>query len=123
MSSVIGCVLLRAEFTPGDCGLLGETLQARSSDVWESRRGHLWNFGTIGLQRPGFGYSVEIVSTKDRDAEFEDLLLEHDVDFDAAPTAMIISSGIRNQQTVAYIEDMTRLLAETFKGIDCGILE
>lgn len=118
MSGHTASVLLRSAFTAVDSGLVTQFLRGLTDDVFETRKGRYWEFTVENAAA-----SISVLSTLEHDFDFEDQLLAHDLLFDDAPDAFVLSFGTRRDCDRANCEKIAAELTDLFKGINCGCSE
>ena len=96
--------------------MMVEQLRKAATNVSDSRNGRYFQGVIVNAV-----VSVQILSTKEHDYEFEDELMSHGLLFEDAPDACVIEFGIRNEMTETKLKLISKRIAETFDGIDCGI--
>jgi hypothetical protein len=115
MSGITKFVLLRSAFAPADSGRVTDLLRQHADDVTETRKGRHWNF-VIG----DAVVSLSVLNTARHKYDFEDDLLENDLDFDDAPEAFLLSFPTRRECDHEKCIVLSRRLAELFGGIVCN---
>jgi len=118
MSGLTASVLLRSAFTEVDSGRVTQLLRALTDNVIETRKGRYWDFTVKNAVA-----SLSVLSTLERDYDFEDQLLAHDLLFDDAPDAFVLSFGTRRDCDRTNCEKIAAELTDLFKGINCGLSE
>lgn len=118
MSGLSASVLLRSVFTAVDSNRATRLLRSLTENVVESRKGRYWEFTVDNAAA-----SLSVLSTLEHDYDFEDQLLAHDLLFDDAPDAFVLSFGTRRDCDRANCEKIAAELTDLFKGINCGFSE
>jgi hypothetical protein len=118
MSGLTASVLLRSAFTAVDSSRVTQLLRDLTEHVVETRKGRHWQFTVKNAVA-----SLSVLSTLEHDYDFEDQLLAHDLLFDDAPDAFVLSFGTRRDCDRAVCSRIAAELADLFEGIDCGFSE
>jgi hypothetical protein len=115
MSGVTASVLLRSAFTPSDSGRVTQLLRAIATDVSDTRKGRHWDFTASNAIA-----SLSVLSTFEHAHDFEDDLLAHDLLFEDAPEAFLLSFATGRECDRALCAELAAKLADSFRGINCG---
>ena len=115
MSGLSATILLRSLFTPADTGRVTDILQGIADHVIETRKGRHWKFVVQNTAA-----SVSVFSTSEHSHNLEDDLLVHDLSFDDAPEAFVLSFGTRRDCDRNTCSKIAAQLTESFGGINCG---
>lgn len=118
MSGLIASVLLRSAFTAVDSSRVTQLLRSLTEDVVESRKGRYWQFTVKNAVA-----SLSVFSTSKHEHDFEDQLLAHDLMFDDAPDAFVLSFGTRRDCDRVNCAKIAAELADLLEGINCGFSE
>lgn len=116
MSGLTASVLLRRPFTPTDTCRVTDLLRQHADDVSETRKGRHWIFVVDNATA-----SLSVLNTATHPYDFEDDLIDNDLDFDDAPEAFLLAFPTRRELDYDKCVVLARDLAEMFGGVDCGI--
>jgi hypothetical protein len=116
MSGLTTSVSLRRAFTPTDSGVVTELLRRHANDVKETRKGRHWTFIVDDAEA-----TASVLNTARHHHDFEDILIEHNLEPDDAPDAIIMAFPTRRECDHENCFRLVRELAEALDGIDCGI--
>lgn len=114
-------VLLRAPLATWRLGEVEAILRPVASDVATSRKGHNWTFVVChssethesGVRQPRV-FTLELVGTEAQGALWGDILLEHNLLFEDAPQAFLISAPTTDPRDRAICRQMAQRLATQF---------
>lgn len=112
----VSTVLLRQTFTPVDAGLVTDLLKRLSDDVSETRKGRHWTFTVNNALA-----ELSVLNTAARPYDFEDDLIDNDLEYDDAPEAFVVAFSTRRDCDYEKCKRLASELTELFGGIDCGI--
>lgn len=116
MSGLTASVLLRSAFTAVDSGRVTQLLRSLTEGVSETRKGRHWQFTVNNAVA-----TLSVLSTWEHEYDFEDQLLAHDLLFDDASEALLLSFGTSRDCDRAACSGIAAELADLFKGVNCGL--
>jgi len=121
MSGLNATIILRKHVSDEQLSNVSTILRDIASEFKHSRKGHNWDFTVTNGDSPPHSYSLQLVATEKHRYDYEDELLERDLDFDSAPVAFEIVAYCSNESDHIVCEALANKLTEMFGGINLGV--
>ena len=121
MSGLNATIVLRKHVSDGQLNDVNAALRDVALEFKQSRKGHNWDFTVANPDSPPRSYSLQLVSTKKHDYDYEDELIGRDLDFDTAPAAFEIVAYCGDKSDQLLCETLAETLCEMFGGINLGV--
>ena len=112
MSGTTAFVFLRRAFTPADSGDVTDLLRRHADDVKETRKGRHWTFIVANAE-----ISLSVLNTAAHRYDFEDDLIDNDLNCDDAPEAFVLAFPTRRECDRDKCNLLSQELAKRFGGI------
>lgn len=121
MSGLTSTVLLFKQLPIKSAGEVTAFLQTVATDVKDSRKGRYWEFFVEVKHSKSHAYSLSLISTKKHDYDYEDILLDRELDYESAPEAFEINSCLSSTEDFDFCKSLSEKLAELFVGESLGV--
>jgi len=123
MSGLVSRVLLRERLPDFRYGEVEALLREVASDVRDTRKGRHWDFDAASQPdaTASHTFSLTIVTTTERWYDYEDDLLERELDYDDVPEAIEIHAACSDDFDYSICLRLSKEFTDLFSGIDLGI--
>jgi hypothetical protein len=118
MHGNVAVVMFRQAFDPSASGDLDRFLRSHCANVRDSRKGRYWEFE---LEQCDITLLVE--PTQKSPWEYEDYILQLDLDFNDVPEAAIISASRGGPEMRERLTRFAESLARQLNGISLGAID
>lgn len=117
MSGFVATVLLREAYTPSLSGEVGKLLREEATAVQESRSSRHWEV------KVGESFlTIDIQPTNPLYGDYDDLLINLNLDYEDVPELIEISAGSRSTDVQENLQQLAQTMAERLGGINAGLL-